>query len=52
MQKPEIARFLCFVFKLIGATENMACELSGASNLKGKALTVQTQLKVQASGVS
>lgn len=39
-------------FKLIGATENMACELSGASNLKGKALTVQTQLKVQASGAS
>ena len=39
-------------FKLMGATQNMACKLSDASNLKGKALTVQTQLKVQASDIS
>jgi len=39
-------------FNLMGEIQYMYCELSGASNLKAKTLTVQKELKVQASGAS
>lgn len=39
-------------FKLQGEIQNMYCEMSGASYLKAKAMSVQKELKVHASGAS